>query len=99
VIRLSRAARTQVSGLAKHYDERERPEAVRNLRACLASAAVRIEKHLGLFYPAPRPYPDLTRAGWVWLKEGPYWIAFVSDRRGSIIVAVFYEAADIPGRL
>jgi hypothetical protein len=48
-MRLSRAARTQVSGLAKHDDERERPEAVRNLRACLASAAVRIEKRLGLF--------------------------------------------------
>jgi len=99
VIRLSRAARAQVSNLASYYDGLDRPEAVRNLRAIIARAGERIEAQRGLFFPAPRPYPNLSRPGWLWLKEGPYWIAYASDPRGAVIQVVFHEAADIPGRL
>ena len=99
MIRLSVAARAQVSRLASYYDALDRPEAVRNLRTIIAKAGERIEARRGLFLPAPRPYPGLARAGWLWLKEGPYWIAFASDVRGAIIQVVFHEAADIPNRL
>jgi hypothetical protein len=75
VIRLAQAARTQVRDLASHYADVGRPEAVRNLRVIVARAAQRIEAQRGPFFPAPRPYPNLTRPGWLWLKEGPYWIA------------------------
>jgi len=99
VIRLSRAARAQVLSLASYYDNLDRPEAVRNLRDIIARAGARIDAQRGLFFPAPRPYPDLTRPGWLWLKEGPYWIAYVSDPRGAVIQVIFHEAADIPSRL
>jgi plasmid stabilization system protein ParE len=99
VIRLSRRARTQVFDLANHYAALDRPEAVRNMRAIVARAGERIEAQRGPFFPAPRSYPNLTRPGWLWLKEGPYWIAFVSRPDGAVMQVVFHEAADIPGRL
>lgn len=99
MIRLSPAARAQVSSLIKHYTELARPEAVRNLRAVVVRGGERIDSRRGPFYPAPRPYPTLTRPGWLWLKEGPYWIAYVADPKGAIIRAVFHEAANIPGRI
>ncbi len=99
MIRLSLVARTQVSGLTKHYRDLDRPEAIANLRAVVARAAERIEKGRGPFFPGPRPYPNLKRQGWLWLKEGPYWIEYVSDPAGGVIQVIFHEAADIPNRL
>jgi plasmid stabilization system protein ParE len=99
VIRLSRAARAQISELAKYYNEQDRPEAVRNLRVIIARAAERIETQRGRFFPAPRPYPSLTRPGWLWLKEGPYWIAYAAGPGGATIQVIFHEAADIPSRM
>jgi plasmid stabilization system protein ParE len=99
VIRLSRAARAQVSQLTRYYADHDRPEAVRNLRGALARAAERIEARRGPFLPTPRPYPSVARPGWQWLKQGSYWIGFASDMRGPIIRAVFHEAADIPNRM
>jgi plasmid stabilization system protein ParE len=99
VIRLSRKARAQVSSLASYYEDLERPEAVRNLRAIIARASERIEAQRGLFLPAPRPYPNLSRPGWRWLKEGSYWIAYSSEPGGAAIQVVFHETADIPRRI
>ena len=47
--------------------------------------------------PAPRPYPQLSRPGRAWVHAGRDWIAH--SIRPPAIVAVFYDAADIPGRL
>jgi plasmid stabilization system protein ParE len=99
VIRLSQKAREQIASLAEHYDALDRPGAVRNLRAAITQAGLRIEAQQGLFFPAPRPYPGLIRAGWIWLKEGPYWIAYTMEPDGAVIQVVFYETADITGRL
>ena len=99
MIRLSRAARIQIAELAQYYVDLDRPEAVRNLRTTIGKAGVRILARRGSFFPAPRPYPTLARAGWVWLKEGPYWIAYVAAPEGAVIQVVFHEAADMPGRV
>jgi len=47
--------------------------------------------------PAPRPYPQLARADQAWVKSGAYWICY-STAPPPVILAVFYETADIPGR-
>jgi hypothetical protein len=47
--------------------------------------------------PAPRPYPELARPGQAWLKAGRYWIAYGTGAP-PVILAVFFETADIPGR-
>ena len=46
----------------------------------------------------PRPYPQLTRPGRVWIKSGRYWIAWQTEPE-PVIVGVFYDTANIPGRL
>jgi hypothetical protein len=47
VIRVSREAQEQVASLTTHYDDLERPEAVRNLRAAVARGSVRREVRWG----------------------------------------------------
>jgi hypothetical protein len=58
----------------------------------------RISAHPNRGLPAPRPYPGLARPGRAWIKSGRYWIAYRTRPR-LLIVAVFYETADIPGRI
>ena len=99
MIRLSRVAQRQVAALVRHFEAIERPEALENLRAALIRASDRIVDGRGLFYDAPRPYPDASRPGWRWTKEGAYWIAYAPDRGSPVIRAVFHAAADIPRRL
>ncbi len=65
----------------------------------VARAAARIEKWAGPFWPAPRPYPDLAEYGWQWLKEGRYWIAFAKVSDDYAITGIFFDTANIPGRL
>jgi plasmid stabilization system protein ParE len=91
-------AERQIDDLRRHYRERDRPEAVRNLIAALTKAEVRIESNPTAGLPAPRPYPSLARPGRAWIKVGSYWIAY-SITSPPVILGVFYATANIPGRL
>jgi plasmid stabilization system protein ParE len=95
----SPGAQRQIIDLQRHNSARRRPDALRNLDAALLEAERRIERNpttAGL--PAPRQYPDLARPGRRWFKAGPYWIAYRTTGP-PVILAVFYETANIPGRL
>ena len=94
----SAEAAARVEALQRHYRVRNRLEAVRNLAAALAEAEARIERDLGAGLSAPRPYPDLARPDRAWTKAGRYWIAY-GTTRPPVILGVFHEAADIPGRV
>jgi plasmid stabilization system protein ParE len=98
LIRYTAKARSQIRSLTAHYERIERDEAVSNLSAALTNAEERIARapHEGL--PAPRPYPMLRSADRLWIKEGRYWIAYRPSPE-PMIVGVFYESANIPGRL
>jgi plasmid stabilization system protein ParE len=98
LIRFSRRATQQIAGLARHYETRERPDAIRNLIAAIREASTVIESDSEVGISAPRPYPQLKRPGLAWVKAGRYWIAY-RRRPYLVITAVFYDAADIPGRL
>jgi len=97
VIELGAEAARQVRDLRAFYESKGRTEAVRNLIAAVIRAAERIEHTPGIGLPAPRPYPALARDGLRWIKEGRYRIAYTMTVR-PIIVAVFFEMADLPGR-
>ena len=90
-------ARRQVRVLHDHYQERDRTEAVRGLRTSLGTAWEKIVGNRGGGLTAPRPYPHLARPGRLWIKAGRYWIAY--DPITPVIVGVFYETADISGRV
>lgn len=95
---LSPRAGRPVRELQRHYRELRRPEAIRALAAALESAwrAITSKPEAGL--QAPRPYPALARPGHAWVKAGRYWIAYRTKPR-LIIIAVFFETANIPDRL
>lgn len=94
-MRFSAEAIAQIEDLRRHYLMKERPEAARNLTAALRQAARLIAA--GKSVPAPRPYPELSREGEAWILSGRYWVAHTTAKPVTI-VAVFYDAADIPAR-
>jgi hypothetical protein len=88
----------QVRALHRHYETLARDAAIRALDLALADAEAKIERAPAKGLPAPRPYPQLARPGWAWVKSGRYWVGYQTDPVPAI-VAVFYETANIPGRL
>ena len=73
------------------------PKATWLARMARAEAEVKIERDAGGGLPFPRPYPGLGRRGRLWVKAGRYWVAYSLPPR-PVILAVFYDSADIPGR-
>lgn len=98
MIPYTRRAARQVDDLLTHFMELERPEAMSNLLAALRDASTQIENAPGSGVPAPRPYPFLARPGRFWIKSGRYWVGYRRNPTLAIF-AVFYDAANIPGRL
>jgi plasmid stabilization system protein ParE len=88
---LSPRAGQQIRELQRHYRDLGRPEAIRGLAAALEAAWRTITTSPASGLPAPRP-------GWAWVKSGRYWIGYQTDP-APVIAAVFYETANIPGRL
>ena len=98
MIRLSPEAEAQVDALLSHYERLERPEAAYNLFDTITEASSRIEEAPESGLPAPRPYPTLSSLGLRWIKQRSYWIGY-STGVPPIVAAVFYETANIPGRI
>jgi plasmid stabilization system protein ParE len=98
LIVLSPRAGRQVRELQQHYQTQNRIEAVRGLRTALATAWEQIAADPNAGLPAPRPYPALARPDRAWVKAGRYWIAYRTRPR-VLIIAVFFETANIPDRL
>ena len=98
MIALTPEARRHVRALHAYYEEHDRPEAARALRNALTAAWEKITTSPGAGLPAPRPYPGLAQPGRAWLKFGRYWIGYRTQPT-TAIVAVFFETANIPGRV
>jgi hypothetical protein len=98
VIQLSPRARLHVARLERHYDSLDRDAAVLNLAAALTEASEKIERDPEAGLPAPRPYPQLAKPGRRWVHVRRYWIAY-STTSPPMILAVYYDAANIPKRL
>jgi len=88
----------QIRELLDHYENLERIEAIRAFDAALYEAERKIEAAPYAGLPAPRPYPGVARQGRAWVKAGRYWVAY-STTKPPVVVAVFYDSANIPGRI
>ena len=97
-IRYTARAARMASDLLGHFEELDRVEASWNLLDALEEAELRISTDPGASRSAPGPYPLLARPDRGWVKAGRYWITHTLDDP-AVIVGVFFEAADIPGRL
>jgi hypothetical protein len=87
-----------VRALRRHYEALDRDNAIRSMMRALAEAEAVIDRASGAGLAAPRPYPQLARPGRAWIKAGRYWIVYTTTSP-PVIAGVFYDAADIPGRL
>ncbi len=91
-------ARRQIDTLTAFYERKERPEASRRLNEALADAGARIVKQPLAGLAAPRPYPKIARPDRLWIKAGRYWISY-TPTTPPVILNVFFERANIPGRV
>jgi plasmid stabilization system protein ParE len=98
VISLSSRAERQIAALADHYRRLQRPEAITRLADALEEATRQIQESPIIGSTAPRPYPQATKPGVTWVKVGRYWFAY-RQHPNLVITAIFYDAANIPGRL
>jgi plasmid stabilization system protein ParE len=99
VSRLGSRAERHLDQLITYYEAKDRPEATQNLLQAVERAAQRIDRSPGEGLLAPRPYPELAKPGRRWIKQGAYWIAYVQDEHGAIIIGIFHDSADIPNRI
>ena len=95
---LGRGARRDIAALTRDFDRKNRPEATRNLLAAVNRALKQNADDPNCGLGAPRPYPTLAQPGRAWVKVGRYWFTY-SLNDPPVITAVFYDAADIPGRV
>jgi hypothetical protein len=93
----SPTARRHVSELVSYFRMKHRPEAIRNMLAALVRVEAAIETGAGRPRDFPATYRNLARPGRAWRKESIYWIAY-DQTDPPVIVAVFWEGADIAGR-
>lgn len=98
MIALSLEAEAQVDALIQYYGDRGRLRASINLFAALKKAGQRINAAPNAGLAAPRTYPNLNKAGRLWIIEGRYWIAY-SVTSPPVISGVFYVTANIPRRI
>jgi plasmid stabilization system protein ParE len=91
-------ASRQIDDLIQHYEDRQRPEAIRALLTAMDEAEGKIDRAPSAGLKAPRPYPLLRQTGRAWVKAGRYWFAY-GTTEPPVIIGVFFETANIPGRL
>ncbi len=97
-VELAASAAAQIARLRDHYEGLGRIEAILNLARAEDEARRKIGLAPANGLPAPRPYPDLARPGFSWVKAGRYWFHY-TVAEPVVIVAVFYETADIPSHI
>ncbi len=91
-------ARRHVNELISNDRAKRRPEAIRNLQAALATVEATLEAGIPRARVFPATYPRLARPGRAWIKEAIYWIAD-NQTDPPVIVAVFWESADLARRV
>lgn len=98
--RLTDDARRQVDRLDEHFAARGRDRASELLTEAVAAALRAAENPRTRWLSAPRPYPELTRLGYRWIKVHRYWIGYVVEDDGEgVIGCVEFEQADFARRI
>lgn len=72
-----------------------RPDAARRLIETYDTALARIAADPRSWLTHPRPYPDLARYGFRWIKLHRYWFAW-HPGPPPVITNIFDEAGDMP---
>jgi hypothetical protein len=95
---ISQTARRQINALKADYRDKNRPEAIRNLRQALIAAEAAVDHPATRHRNFPATYRSLARPGVRWLLVHMYWISYKPTKAGMAITNVFWDQADIPTR-
>jgi plasmid stabilization system protein ParE len=90
-------AQQQINNLAAHYRRINRPAAVRNLRAAVATVLRKIDQPDTRSRQFPATYSGLAALNMSWIREHDYWFSYGKASDGTMTIAnVIYDRNDIP---
>jgi hypothetical protein len=97
------AAQAQYLGMVSRYlrampHRPPRPDAARKLIETYDAALEQIASGPRFWLSHPRPYPDIARYGFRWVKIHRYWFAY-QPGPSPVITNIFDESGDIPGQV
>ncbi len=97
------AAQSQYLGMVRRYlhatpSRPPRPNAARRLIETYDVAVKQIAAGPRSWLTHPRPYPDLARYGFRWIKVHRYWFGYLPAAI-PVITNIFDEASDIPAQV
>ena len=99
MIRRTRTTSRQIDELLDDYMIKERDGAIDNLNRAVREALAAIEAKPSAGRPYPATYRALADRGFSWMKIHRYWFAYSTHKGYPVLTNVFYEEADIPGRV
>lgn len=67
--------------------------------ATVDQAVARLSSDAKSGAPAPRPYPEIARLGYRWIKIHRYWLGYKVTETAVIITNVHFETSNIPGNV
>lgn len=97
--RLTAEAAVQVDALLDYYSQRGRDQAIRQLRRAVGQALTKIEANPAGGRSFPGPYRGVARWQYRWIKVHRYWFGYVVEDGEAVVTNVFFETADIQGRI
>jgi hypothetical protein len=102
-VRITDTARTQYLEIVRRYlrttsRRSARPAAARKLIDAYAEAVEQIAAGPQSWFTHPRPYPDIARYGFRWIKVHRYWFGYLFASN-PIITNILDEVGDIPARV
>jgi plasmid stabilization system protein ParE len=99
MIRQTLSAERQARALFRHYIEKDRPAAHRNLAAAIRIAARRIASAPHDGAPFPHPYPGMARWEFRWIKVHRYWFAWSTAKGYPVLTNILHDESDMPRRI
>jgi plasmid stabilization system protein ParE len=95
LIRQTLSAERQATAMFRSYLRKERYEAFRRFDQAIQDAVREIEAdpHAGALFP--RPYPELARWGFRWIKVHRYWFAWSMAKGYPVVTNILYDQARI----
>lgn len=99
MVRQTLFARDQAIALFEFYLETDREQAYENLLKAIAEAADRIASAPTGGLTHPKPYPDMAKWGFHWIKVHRYWFGWTLARGYPLVTNIFFETSRMWARV
>lgn len=87
--KIAETARRQINDLKNDFRQKQRPEAIWNLRQAIIAAEAAVDDPNTRYRTYPATYTSLSRPGVRWINLRVYWISYKRSKGEMVITNVF----------